>query len=88
MKKLKISLVALVFTVGIGGAVVQKIQAAPKPLDPTYNWNGSGPLKSGQDLSKTVSQAQSDYGCTGASTACATGVPTSGSGPDAHIFQP
>lgn len=80
MKKLKISLLALVFTVGIGTAVVQKIHATPKLDDPTYDWNGSGPLHSGELDNKTVSQAQAFYGCSGAAAVCATGDLDQGSG--------
>jgi len=76
MKSLKLSLMALVLIGGISGALVNRIQAAPKPLDPTYNWLGGGV----EDNGRTVAQAQMDYGCTGTSSLCATGKPTSGSG--------
>ena len=38
MKTLKVSLVALVLALGFGGAVAEKIQAAPKRADQLYNW--------------------------------------------------
>lgn len=88
MKKLKISMLAVLFTVSIGTAVVQKIHAAPKADDSTYNWDGNGPSHSGTDLNRTISQAKSDYGCTGTSVACAEGTPTSGVGDNVQIFQP
>ncbi|PAW95411.1 hypothetical protein CKK33_18660 [Mucilaginibacter sp. MD40] len=81
MKKLKISMLALVFAVGVGGAFVQKIQAAPKANDPTYNWthfNQSGsPI--GSLPNATVDQARDDLGCPGSTSvkcATATGAPT------------
>lgn len=74
MKTLKISMLALLFTVGIGGAVIQNIQAAPKVDDPTYNWSGSGPSGSGSLTGKTVAQAQAFYGCSSNVSLCATGI--------------
>jgi hypothetical protein len=68
MKKLKISLLALVFTVGIGGAVVQKIEAAPKPLDQVYSWTSSQGSFTG-----TRADAIAHYGCENGSTLCADG---------------
>jgi hypothetical protein len=82
MKKLKISLLALLFTVGIGGAVVQKIHAAPKPQGQVYSWTsnlGGGPFTG------TIAQAQSNYGCSKTTTLCATG--TAPGVPNAQIFQ-
>jgi hypothetical protein len=73
MKKLKISMLALVFTFGIGGAVVQKIQAEPKATEATYNWSGSGPDGNGT-TSGTIEQAEDFYGCSGNAAVCATGV--------------
>jgi hypothetical protein len=68
MKTLKVSLLALVFSVGIGGAVVQKIQAAPRVDDPVYSWNNG-------QFSGTVSQARSHYSCpAGTNLTCATGT--------------
>jgi hypothetical protein len=78
MKTLKISLLALLMTVGIGGAVVQKIQAAPKPDDVTYNWSRVGgstvPNEQSPFNGKTIAQAQSNYGCAGTGSPCAEGV--------------
>ena len=91
MKKLKVSMLALVFTVGIGGAFVQKIHAAPKQADATYHWlkyaaNGVTRVPS-QDENATLAQAQSDYGCSGAANRCATGTKIdSGDGPDTQIL--
>jgi len=70
MKKLKISMLALVFTVGIGGAVVQKIHAAPKLDDPIYDWT---PV-SGSNFVGTVAQAQTHYGCSATARLCASGA--------------
>jgi hypothetical protein len=82
MKKLKISLLALVFTVGIGGAVVQKIHAAPKPLDQVYSWTSSqGPF------SGTEAQARDHYSCPlGNNVQCAKG--TASGVPDDIIKKP
>jgi hypothetical protein len=77
MKKLKISMLALVFTVGIGTAIVQKIDAAPKRSDPTYNWTSS----QGPQSNLTVQQAKDHYGCQFENTGCARGALSSGSGP-------
>jgi len=86
MKTLKISLMALVFTVGIGGAVVQKIQAAPKPQEQVYTWNRNVAGMGTSPFSGTITSAQDHYGCTSDNTLCATGK-ASGV-PDAQIFQP
>jgi hypothetical protein len=81
MKKLKISMLAVLFTVGIGTAVVQKIHAAPKPNDPTYNWThfdqSGNPI--GTLNNATVTEARDDLGCPGSTSvkcATATGAPT------------
>lgn len=79
MKKLKISMLAVLFTIGIGGAVVQKIHASPKQADPTFNWqktDASGNVISGgqYDPGVTQAQAQSDFGCSGTITPCAVTV--------------
>ncbi len=83
MKKLKFSMLAVLFTVGIGTAVVQKIHAAPKPQDPSYNWttyDTSGHV-TGTLSNETVSEARNSTGCEGiTSTKCAVasgvGAPT------------
>lgn len=80
MKKFKTGLVALALILGVSGAFVSKIHAAPKVDDPTYDWNGSGPLHSGDLDDKTVAQAQTFYGCSGAAAVCATGELNQGSG--------
>jgi hypothetical protein len=68
MKKLKISMLAVVLTLGVGTAVVQKIQAAPKPLDQVYSWNNG-------QFTGTETQARSHYSCpSGTNTICATGT--------------
>jgi hypothetical protein len=52
----------------IGGAVVQKIQAAPKPLDQVYSWNNG-------QFTGTEAQARSHYSCpVGTNITCATGT--------------
>lgn len=84
MKTVKVSLLALVFTVGIGGAVVQKIQAAPKPVDTFYNWTSSSiaPNHPSSNLSNsTRSTAINYYGCDTGADLCASGTRVSGSGP-------
>ena len=80
MKTLKIGLMALVFAVGIGGAVVQKIQAAPKLDDPVYDWT---PV-SGSGFVGTVTQAQMHYGCSASTNLCANGAID----PDSPVQQP
>jgi hypothetical protein len=87
-KSLKVSLLALVFTVGIGGAVVQKISAAPKPFDSTYNWTSTSaaPENPSSTLSNaTISDAQNRFGCSGVSAVCANGVNTAPGQPGATI---
>lgn len=70
MKTLKISLLAMVFTIGIGGAVVQKIQAAPKHFDLQYNWTKAGSAP----FTGTISDAQNNYGCPNLGVGCAHGT--------------
>jgi hypothetical protein len=87
MKILKVSLLALILTAGIGGAVVQKIQAAPKRADATYQWlkfNHDGTRDPSMDEDATIAQAKLDYSCPGTATVCATGTkdPGSGTGPN------
>lgn len=87
MKTLKVSLLALLFTVGIGGAVVQNIQAATKKLPANYHWlkyaaNGVTRVPA-QDMDATISAAESAYGCAGTGNRCADGEKIdSGDGPD------
>jgi hypothetical protein len=93
MKKLKISMLAMLFTVGIGGAVIQKIEAAPKRALATYQWQkylSDGVTRDpSHDETATISQAQSDYGCAGTGNQCAVGakVAGSGTGPNSSILQ-
>jgi hypothetical protein len=89
---LKVSLLAVLFTVGIGGAVVEKIHAAPKRAAATYQWlkfNHNGTRNPSLDEDATIADAQSDYGCSGAVTVCATGTKDAGSGdgPDAATLR-
>jgi hypothetical protein len=71
MKTLKLSLVALVLALGLGGAVAEKIQAAPKALDQVYSWTASGK----PNFSGTIAQAEANYGCNNAAVpVCATGT--------------
>lgn len=87
-KSLKVSLLALVFTVGIGGAVVQKISAAPKQFDSTFNWTSSSaaPENPSTTLSNaTISEAQAHFGCNGVAAVCATGVNNAPGQPGATI---
>jgi hypothetical protein len=88
MKTLKVSLLALVFTVGIGGAIVQKISAAPKQFDSTYNWTSTSaaPDNPSSTLSgATISAAETHFGCAGNGPLCATGVNTVVGQPGATI---
>jgi hypothetical protein len=83
MKKLKISMLAVLFTVGIGGAVVQKIQAAPKLVDTFYDWTSTSiaPNHPSSNLSnQTSAQATTYFGCSSGSRVCATGSKVSGPG--------
>jgi hypothetical protein len=80
MKKLKISMLALVFAVGFGGAVVQKIQAAPKANAQEYSWNNG-------EFTGTEADARSHYSCpSGTRVTCATG--TADGLPDLVIKKP
>jgi len=69
MKKLKFGLLALVFTVGIGGAAMQKIHAAPKPLDQVYSWTSA----SQGSFTGTRDEAIAHYGCENGTSPCADG---------------
>jgi hypothetical protein len=71
MKTLKVSLVALVLALGLGSAVAEKIQAAPKAGTQVYSWTAVGlPPFSG-----TEAQAKANYSCpTPGSHNCATGT--------------
>ena len=86
MKKLKISLLAVVFTVGIGTAIVQKIHAAPKLVDATYHWQkylANGVTRDmPNDRDDTILGAEDVYGCEGTGNRCAVGTKIdSGDGP-------
>jgi hypothetical protein len=81
MKKIKSGLLVMAVVLGVSGAFVSKIHAAPKPLDQVYSWSGSsGPFTG------TVTQAQTHYGCSSNNILCATG--TAPGLPDARIFKP
>ncbi|WP_431199646.1 hypothetical protein ACQ86K_01265 [Mucilaginibacter sp. P19] len=80
MKKLKVGLLALLLTAGIGGAVVQKIQAAPKAGAQEYSWNNG-------EFTGTEAEARTHYSCpTGSNVTCATG--TADGVPDLVIKKP
>ena len=70
MKKLKISMLALVFAVSVGGAVAEKVQAAPKVTDQIYSWTAPGRAP----FTGTATQASSNYGCSSGTNVCATGT--------------
>ncbi len=71
MKTLKISLVAILLAAGLGGAVAEKIQAAPKATDQVYTWTAAGK----PNFTGTLSQAEANYNCNNtASPTCATGT--------------
>jgi hypothetical protein len=70
MKKLKIGLLVLVFAFSFGGAIAEKIQAAPKAGSQVYSWTAVGfPPFTG-----TEAQAKANYGCLLGSLICATGT--------------
>jgi len=71
MKKFKTGLVALALVLGVSGAFVSKIHAAPKEVDPTYDWNVGQP---DQLINATVSTATSNYGCNSGTITCASGT--------------
>lgn len=61
-------MLALLFTVGIGGAALQKIHAAPKKLDQQYSWNNG-------DFTGSIADARDHYDCpAGTAVTCATGT--------------
>lgn len=78
MKTLKVSLVALVLAVGLGGAVAEKIQAAPKAKDQLYNWvhydTDGVTVIPGMENGKSVAQAKADFGCSGTGNRCGVGT--------------
>jgi hypothetical protein len=71
MKSFKVGLLALMFTVGIGTAVVQKIQAAPKFDDPIYHWTDN-------NANSDVQAAIDRTGCDGSGDVCTSGTLVSG----------
>jgi len=78
MKTLKVSLVALVLALGLGGAVAEKIQAAPRKADQLYNWthyDRSGNVI-GTENNVSEAQAETDFGCSSNSVKCAVGTAT------------
>lgn len=84
MKRLKSVSFALALMVGVSAAVVAKVQAAPKPADPTYDWVGASnaPSHPGASLiNKSSSDASTYYGCSSGSHVCANGTLDQGSGP-------
>lgn len=83
MKKIKTALLGLALVAGATGAFVSKISAAPKPLDPIYNW-----VQGTNDFQGTVSQAESHYGCFSGLNPCAAGTlkPGQSGPPTAEIF--
>jgi len=71
MKTLKVSLVAFVLAAGLGSAVAEKIQAAPKSADQIYTWTATGK----PNFTGTLSQAETNYNCDNTATpTCATGT--------------
>lgn len=70
MKSLKNGFLAIALLAGVSGAFATKIHAAPKLVDPVYDWT---PV-SGSAFTGTLTQAQAHYSCTGTATLCASGV--------------
>jgi len=78
MKTLKVSLVALVLALGLGGAVAEKIQAAPRRADQLYNWtqyDRSGTVI-GTLNNASVATAESTFECNSDGPKCGVGVAT------------
>jgi len=90
MKKLKFGLLALLFTVGVGGAMVQKIHAAPKLVDTFYDWTSTdtAPSNPSSELpDATIAQAEDNFGCASGLTDCADGQKVSGPGANTAQIQ-
>lgn len=77
MKNFKNGLLALALVAGISGAFVSKIHAAPKVQDQLYNWthyDTDGITVLGTENGKSITEAQTDFGCSGNATRCAVGT--------------
>ena len=70
MKKLKFSILALTFAVGIIGAIAEKTLAKPKIADQVYSWTAAGQ----PPFIGTTAQAMANYGCTDGPLICAIGT--------------
>lgn len=71
MKKFKTGLLAFALVLGVSGAFVSKIHAAPKFDDPIYHWtdnNGNSDVQAAIDRT----------GCDGDQDVCSTGTLVSG----------
>jgi hypothetical protein len=77
MKKFKTGLLALAVVLGFSGALVSKIHAAPRLQDQLYSWThfdrDGNQLSDGED-GVSISDAQSDYGCSSNTVKCAVGT--------------
>ena len=86
MKTLKVSLVALVLAIGLGGAVAEKVHASPKSADQLYNWTHYD--RSGNVIgtlnNASVATAESTFGCSSNGPKCGVGVATGK--PNQQIF--
>jgi len=78
MKSLKTFLAAALI-LGTTGAFATKMAHTPSVQTPTYNWSRTSgttpkPGETNPLNGATVSQAKSNYGCTGTLHSCATGI--------------
>ena len=86
MKKFKTGLLAFALVLGVSGAFVSKIHAAPKVKTETYDWqhfDRNGNPLGDSESGKTVLEAQGDYGCSGDQAICAVGT----NGPDTETIR-
>jgi hypothetical protein len=77
MKKVKMGLIALAVTIGVAGAFASTHRAS-KPLT-NPNWqqadaSGNVVIGGAYYYNQTLSEAQSDFGCSGAKADCAVTV--------------
>lgn len=75
-KNLTRGLIAVALIASFGGAYASKVSNAPKANDVVYSWQhydrSGNPI--GTSQSKTLAQAQADFGCNGTAMLCAIGT--------------
>jgi hypothetical protein len=79
MKRIRVSLMALVLTAGVAGAVTTSAHPGLNKKFVNFNWqstDASGNVITGgmYDASKSQSQAQLDFVCSGSTVPCAVTV--------------